>query len=240
MLRLLVVALVVSFPMATNAGPVPPCEGVPTPPFGEVGGPPQWRLWSADELRAERWQPAGCLVWSGDTRLVAAISSRFRSNDDVFQRLINIGAWPAIKYWSVSKQNWQPLALTVSPGIFVASSLASGQDYQFTQRDENSGETTYRLRVLRHDQDRLIVATENVTPIRIAIITAFEPGSLQTVTFVLKTGADQWSTYQITRVGVGASSFVLGYKGSFLNRLEAVRRYLAGHPADQQPPLAPR
>jgi hypothetical protein len=71
-------------------------------------------------------------------------------------------------------------------------------------------------------------------------MTAFEPGALQTVTFVERLGADQWNTYQVTRVGAGASAFVLGYKGSFLNRLEAVRRYLAGPPADQLPPLAPR
>jgi hypothetical protein len=49
-----------------------------------------------------------------------------------------------------------------------------------------------------------------------------------------------WSTYQIARVGSGASSMVLKHKGSFLNRLEAVRRYLAGQPTDQEAPLAPR
>lgn len=227
---------------------MPPCGVSPTPPFGEVSEPPQWRIWSADELGAERWQPAGCLGWSGGTRLVAAVASRFRSRDDVFQRLVNIEAWPAIRYWSVTRQSWQPLALSVSAvdgargasGAVVAASLAAGETYQFMQRDENGGDILYRVRVLRHDPAHLTVATENITPIRIAIITAFPPQTLQTVTFVERAGADQWSTYQITRVGADASSFVLGYKGSFLNRLEAVRRYLAGQAADQQPPLAPR
>jgi uncharacterized protein DUF6675 len=249
MLRLLVAALCIGLPVTAVAGPVPPCGGLPPPSFGELDGPPQWRIWSADELQAERWRPADCLGWPGSTKLVAAVSSRFRSSSDVFQRLVDIGAWPGIRYWSVSKQSWQPLALTVSAlgvsgqppgGLLVASGLATGEAYQFTERDENSGDTTYRLRVLRHDRDHLVVATDNVSPIRIAIIKAFDPAALQTVTFVEQTAAGTWSTYQITRVGAGASSLVLRYQGSFLNRLEAVRRYLAGQPEAGQPPLAPR
>ena len=229
MRRLLVAAVLISLSAAAQAGPVPPCGASPTPAFGEVNGPPQWRMWSADELTAERWQPAACLGWAGSTRFVAAVASRFRSRDDVFQRLLNIAAWPAIRYWSVSHQSWQPLALSVS----------AMNGAEFTERDENGGNIVYSLRVVQRDATHLVVATENLTPIRILFITAFEPGSLQTVTFIERVGADQWSTYQMTRVGAGASAFVLGYKGSFLNRLEAVRRYLAGLPADQ-PPLAPR
>jgi hypothetical protein len=165
----------------------------------------------------------------------------------VFQRLLDIAAWPRISYWSVSKQGWQPLAVSVSAlttagaqRLPVGSILAAGQIYQFTERDENGGDSVYRLRILRHDQEHLVVTTENVTPIKIAIITAFEPGSLQTATFVQRIATDQWSTYQVTRVGAGASSLVLGHKGSFINRLEAVRRYLTGVDQDQQPPLVPR
>ena len=233
--------------MAANAGPVPPCDAAPTPSFGDVGGPPQWAIWSADQLRAERWRPAACLGWSGDSKLVAVLASRFRSNDDVFARLGNVDAWPGIRYWSVSRQRWQSLASSVShldasgrkSVLPAASNLAVGQDYLFAERDENSGETTYRTRVVERSSQRLVLGTENVTPIKVAIITAFEPGSLQTVAFVQRTRGDEWETYQITRVGVDASSLVLRYPGSFLNRLEAVRRYLAGLPSDQQPPIAP-
>jgi hypothetical protein len=247
MYRLLVAALLTTLPVAANAGPVPPCAGAPTPSFGEVDGPPQWRIWSADELRADGWQPAACIGWAGDTKLTGAVASRFRSGSDVFQRLLDVAAWPRIKYWSVSKQGWQPLAVSVSAfttagaqRLPVGSSLAAGQAYQFTERDENGGDIIYRLRILRHDQEHLVVTTENVTPIRIAIITAFEPSSLQTATFVQRIAADQWSTYQVTRVSAGANSLVLGHKGSFINRLEAVRRYIAGVVEDQQPPLVLR
>jgi hypothetical protein len=237
MRRLIVAALFICLPAASHALPIPPCNGPPTPPFGEVNGAPQWQIWSGDELRAKGWQPAECLSWSGDTKLVVAISSRFRSQDDVFQRLANIGAWPSIRYWSVSRQSWQSLALSVSA---MDPNPVVGRIYQFSERDDNTGESVYRLQVLRRDPAHLTVATENVSPIRVSIVTAFEPRSLQTVTFVQRIGADQWNTYQITRVGAGANLLVLGHSGSFLNRLEAVRRYLAGQSPDQQPPLAPR
>ena len=179
---------------------------------------------------------------------MAALASRFRSTDNVFERLANIGAWPGIRYWSVSKQHWQPLASSVSPldaagrtSVFPSTtSLAVGQEYFFAERDENTGETTYRLRVAARGEQSLVLSTENVTRIKVAIITAFGPGSLQTVAFVRRTVPGQWETYQITRVGADASSLVLDHRGSFVNRLEAVRRYLAGLPTDRQPPLAPR
>jgi hypothetical protein len=199
-------------------------------------------------LRAEGWKPAACLAWPGDARLVVGLASRFRSGGNAFERLANIDAWPAIRYWSVNRQRWQPLASSVSPvdALGTTSALPSianlvvGQDYLFVERDENTGQTTYRLRVAERSDRRLVLRTDNVTPIRAAIITAFAPGSLQTVAFVHRTGADQWETYQITRVGAGASSLVLGYPGSFVNRLEALRRYLASLPTDQEPPLVLR
>src|SRR5512135_1058191 len=137
MRHLLIAAVVVGFSVPAHSEPSPPCGGSPTPPFGEVNGPPQWRIWSADELRAERWQPAGCLAWSGGTKFVVAISSRFRSSDDVFKRLVNIAALPSIRYWSVSRQSWQPLALSVS------APEGASETYQFRERDENGGDIAY-------------------------------------------------------------------------------------------------
>lgn len=36
-----------------------------------------------------------------------------------------------------------------------------------------------------------------------------------------------------------SSSFVSGYGSSYLNRLDAMRRHLAGLPTDREPPVAP-
>jgi hypothetical protein len=199
-------------------------------------------------LHKEGWQPAACLDWSGESKLITAVASRFTADHDVTSRLGAVSAWPNIRYWSLSKQRWLPLVLAASAvdaaghrlGDVPLAGLAAGRDSLFVESDENTGEATYRMRVLERGNGRFVISTENVTPIKISVLTAFEPGALQTVTFVTRGTGSDWSTYQITRVGSGGSSLVLGHKGSFLNRLEAVRRHLAGRATDQEPPLAPR
>lgn len=230
------------------AGPVPPCAGEPVPAFGPADGPPQARTWSEGDLRAEHWQPPACLGWSADARLVAAVASRFHSGDDVFHRIAAITAFRSIRYWSISRQQWRPLALsaiavdaTGKPiGDVPADGLLAGRDTMFVERNENSGEATYRLSVRERSAERMVVVTENITPIKVSIVTAFEPGTLQTVAIVQREGGGLWSTWQATRVGSAGSSLVLSHPGSFLNRLEAIRRYLAGLPTDRDPPIALR
>ena len=89
-----------------------------------------------------------------------------------------------------------------------------------------------------HTADRIVVATENVTPIRIGILNAFEPGALQTVIFLEKRGAALWGYYQAIRATAGASVLALGSDASYVNRLAALYRHVAGIPTDQEPPLA--
>jgi len=248
MLPRLLPALLVALPAFALAGPMPPCGTAPTPPFGVLNGPPRAGIWTADELHKEGWQPAACLDWSGESKLITAVASRFTADHDVTSRLGAVSAWPNIRYWSLSKQRWLPLVLAASAvdaaghrlGDVPLAGLAAGRDSLFVESDENTGEATYRMRVLERGNGRFVISIENVTPIKISVLTAFEPGALQTVTFVTRGTGSDWSTYQITRVGSGGSSLVLGHKGSFLNRLEAVRRHLAGRATDQEPPLAPR
>jgi len=240
--------LLLGAPGFVAAGPVPPCAGSPGPAYGTPDGPPQAWVWTSAELQSEGWRPATCLGWPSGARLIAALASRFHATGDVPQRLSRISNWPSIRYWSISEQSWRPLALSVSAldsagrpiGDVPAEAVAAGRDTLFVERDEHTGETTYRLRVLARSADRLVVATENVTPIRLAILTAFDPGALQTVVFLQREDPDLWSSYQITRVGPASNALVLGHTGSFLNRLEAVRRYLAGRPTEGGPPIAPR
>ena len=227
---------------------MPPCGTEPTSPFGVLNGPPQAGIWTADELHKENWRPAACLDWSGESKLVTAVASRFAADHDVPSRLGAVSAWPNIRYWSISKQHWLPLVLAASAvdtaghrlGDIPLAGLPAGRDSLFVERDENTGEATYRMRVLERSNGRIVVSTENVTPITISVLTAFEPGALQTVTFVTRESGTHWSTYQISRVGSGGSSLVLRHKGSFLNRLEAVRRHLAGRATDQDLPLSPQ
>ena len=80
---------------------------------------------------------------------------------------------------------------------------------------------------------------ENLTPIRVACVTIFEPGALQVATVLQRAARDAWDLYEITRAGAASSSFVAGYGSSYLNRLDAMRRHLAGLPTDRDPPVAP-
>jgi len=58
-------------------------------------------------------------------------------------------------------------------------------------------------------------------------------------TVLQRSSADVSDLYEITRASADSSSFVSGYGSSYLNRLDAMRRHLAGRPTDRDPPVAP-
>ncbi len=120
----------------------------------------------------------------------------------------------------------------------VPAAVASSSSWSRGLPLELAGRTVYRLRALEHSADRLVLETENVSPIRVAIVTLFEPGALQVATFLERLDADTWGLYEITRASADSSAMVAGYMSSWLNRLEAIRRLLAGQPTDGAPPIA--
>jgi hypothetical protein len=247
---LLLLSLVPSFAWA--AGPQPPCAGAAVPAYGPVDGAPAVGIWSGADLKRDGWQPPACLGWQGDSRLVAALAARFRSPlslDALAERLAAVSHHPEVRFWSVTRREWRPLvtqswALDRPDGTArradpQAAELVPGRDLYYAEDAEVGGHAIWRLRVVARTQDRLIVATENVTPIKVALVTLFEPAALQAATILQRDGADTWSLYEITRAGAGSSSFVTGYGSSYLNRLDALRRHLAGLPTDRDPPVAP-
>jgi hypothetical protein len=247
----LLIALAVSS-VVHAAGPQPPCEGAAVPAFGAPDGPPTAAAWSRADLQRAGWRPPSCLGWQGDSRLVVALAARFHSPlslDSLADRLVAVSRHPSIRVWSVTRQEWRPLALNAwsldGPSSKVrrpdppAEALLSGRDFYYIEDTDVGGRTVYRLRVVEHTADRLVLTTENVTPIRAAVITLFEPGALQAATILSRDGPDSWSLYEISRAGADSSSFVAGYQSSYLNRLEAMRRHLMGLPTDRDPPIAP-
>lgn len=239
---------------AFAAGPLPPCERAemanPVPNYGPVDGPPVAGAWNASALRRENWHPPECLGWQGETRLVAALASRFRSPrslDELAARLTAVSHHSSIRFWAVTRQDWRPLVVdawavddlngTERRPDPPPSALVPGRDFHYVEQPDIGGRATYRLRVLAHTDTRLVLATENVTPIR-ALVTMFEPGALQMASFLERAGPDQWRLYEITRAGA-ASSSLAGNSSAYLNRLEAMRRHLADLPTDRDPPLAP-
>ena len=155
---------------------------------------------------------------------------------------------PAIRVWAVTRQEWRPLALDAraldGPGDNqsradpAGEALVAGRDFYYVERTDVGARTLDRLHVVEHAQ-RIVLTTENVTAIRAALVTLFEPGALQMATVLSNDGPSAWSFYEISRAGADSSSFVAGYQSAYLNRLEAMRRYMAGLPTDRDPPIAP-
>jgi hypothetical protein len=183
---------------------------------------------------------------------VVALAARFHSPfslDALAARLVAVSQHPAIRIWAVTRQEWRPLALDAwaldGPGDNqrradpAGEALVAGRDFYYVERTDVGGRTLYRLHVVEHTPQRIVLTTENVTAIRAALVTLFEPGALQMATVLSNDGPSAWSFYEISRAGADSSSFVAGYQSAYLNRLEAMRRYMAGLPTDRDPPIAP-
>lgn len=228
----------------------PPCGIEPSPAYPPVGQRPAVSVWSEADLKRLDWRPPTCLHWAPErTRLAAALAGQFRhagSSDELMARLSRISAWKAVRYWSVSKKRWEPL---VSDAGAVAGpedeqqadpapgALTPGASFRYFEVNR-AGRTIHRMTVHERSADRIVVATENVTPIRIIMLTAFEPGALQSVVFLERRGPGLWGYYQVIRATEGANAVALGKDASYLNRLAALYRHAAGIPTDQEPPIA--
>jgi hypothetical protein len=229
----------------------PPCDASPVPAYAPAGQPPATDVWSASDLARTGWQASPCLNWGASrTKLAAALAGEFRfagSVDDLAVRLAHISSLKSVRYWSVSHKAWQPLVsdsgLLDGPDGRGRADPASGElmpGSSFAYFEVSHGaRTVYRMTVRERTAERLVVSTENVTPIRVGILTAFEPGAMQSVIFLDRRGSGVWGYYQTLRATEGASVIALGSDASYVNRLAALFRYTAGIPTDQEPPAAP-
>ena len=108
-----------------------------------------------------------------------------------------------------------------------------------SQRDNRSAsDVIYRMRVRENGTNRVVIETENVTAVRWWGLTLFKPGALHSVYFLEQRSPDVWSYYALTRI-VDGSWLVAGHDKSYINRVVALYRHLAGIPTDLEPPAAP-
>jgi hypothetical protein len=237
--------------VAHAEGLQPPCGVLPEPAYGAPGVPPAFSIWNEARLRQIGWRAPDCLKWgAGRTRLAIALGGAFAfsgSLDQLLEHAGKISAHKSIRYWSTTDKAWRnlvsdagvvdgPQGRTVQPDPTVADLVAGRSIYYFEVG--RSGRAIHRLTVLERTADRFVLASENVTPIRGILTTAFEPGALQSVTFVDKRGPATWGYYQVIRATEGASSMALGAESSYVNRLAALYRDMAGIPTDSEPPAA--
>ena len=94
------------------------------------------------------------------------------------------------------------------------------------------------MRVRESTDERIVIETENVAPVRWWAVTLFPPGALRTVYILEQRSTGIWSYYALTKVA-GGSWLVAGHEKSYINRVVALYRHLAGIPTDQEPPAAP-
>ena len=234
-----------------QAEPTPPCGGSVFPAYAELGEPPVVKVWSGGALGAS-WNPPACTGWtSHGFRVLTAIAATFRNDGLGFlERLGAISALTGIRYWSVSDKAWEPLvtmatALTgADPGApradFTAAEIAGGKDLFYAQSDNrSSGKVVYRIRVLENGPDRLRFEVENISLIKLWMVTLFGPGDLQSFHALDRRSPTSWTYYGLSRTGLAASALAGGHERSYENRAVAFYRFLAGIPTDLEPPVAP-
>jgi len=242
-------ALLLSGAAAADA-PGGPCAGLAVPALpatGPIDGPPAVTIWRDVTLAEGRGCPAAI---RGRMALVVALAGRFRAAltlEDMAARVGAISQTEGLRYWSVTDGAWRTLlseAFALSgPDVerrrsdFSAEELLSGRVLYTAQRDTRStGLNLYRLLGRRVDARRLIVASANLSPIRFLVFELFAPGALQAVHRLERLAPGVWGYYGVTAVRGGAFD---NESRSFVNRAAAYYRYLAGVPADRDPPLAP-
>jgi hypothetical protein len=189
---------------------------------------------------------------SSHTKLILALAGSFRFDGSADQLVARIGAISTlrgVRYWSVTDKMWRPLVIDAwalsraDPRSrrpdFLAAEMTAGSELYYWQNDSRSGKIVQRMTVRERSPARVVVAIENLTPVRFFILTLFEPGALQSVEFVELVSPGVWGVYLLPRTSEGASALVGGHEASYVNRAVAIYRHLAGIPTDEEPPVAP-
>jgi hypothetical protein len=224
------------------------CEGTPGLAPAEPGTAPRVAVWSDNA----NWRPPSCTGWSAaGFRLLLAVTASFRSDENVDGLLTRFGAVSSlagVRFWSDSDRAWKPLveaaaALDAAGAVrpdFSAAEIRDGRPFSFLQSGGRAGDVVNRVRVVEARPDRLVVVSENATPIKLSLIQLFGPGDLQTLYVIERRSPGLWSYYSLTRVGRGASFLVGSHADSFVNRAVALYRHFAGLPPERSPPSQAR
>ena len=214
---------------------------------------PAIEVWQEAELAGVNWHPPACSGWPASSRskVLVSLTASLRSNEtmaSLVARLGAISALPGVQYWSTTDGKWGPIAKGASalagpdPGArrrdFSASEFVKGAQLYYWEDDIRTGPTVYRLTVLESTPERLVVSSENVTPMRRFFLTVFKPGSLQTLLTIQSAGPGVFALRILTRSGEGSSMLAAGHEKSFVNRAAALYRHIAGIRTDQEPPAA--
>lgn len=256
-LRRMLVGLMISvagvaISAATEIAATPPCEGsMPQPGYAPVGAPPNVQIWK-DQSLAGFPDRVSCIGWSTPKfRMLIAVAGTFQNSEGTLALLSRFGAVStllSVRYWSTTDQSWRPLVLSASAlrgkvatqtrADFTSAELEGGKDVYLAQADSRgAGEVMYRMRVRESKPSGFIIETENVTSARWLALTLLKPGGLDSVYFVQQRSPGIWSYYSLTRIAE-SSWLIAGHEQSYINRVVALYRHIAGIPTDLEPPPA--
>lgn len=255
LLGLIALALIFVVSMQTGLaaqGPRPPCGAAPQPPYPGRGELEQTSIWTRAEL-GDSWTPPPCTGWTGsDFRLIVALAGRIDGGltaDEVLVRFGSISSLVGLRYWSATEHRWSALITSATAvqgpagtrprADFSSQELRGGNAVYFLQGDNrSSGSVLYRMTVLEAGPDRLVVAMENVTAIRLLLMTLFPPEAAQTVDFLERQRDGSWGYYSLMRTRADSSFLTGGFTSSYVNRAAAFYRHIAGIPQDAVPAAA--
>jgi hypothetical protein len=228
-----------------------PCGTAPLPAYAEADAPPTVRSWSGKAARS--FAPPPCTGWAAmEADMIVALAGSFLHDGGIEALSARIGAISAMKgvrYWSTTDKNWQLLVTDAyaldGPDAsrrrddFGAAQVVAGRTLYYAQSDNRTaGQTVYRDRVVAAEPDRLMIANENVAPLKKMLVTLFEPGEMQTVYIVERRAPGIWGFYSLTRVRMASILLPTGSDASYINRSVALFRHVAGIPTDKEPPAA--
>lgn len=245
-------ALLMSRPLSALAqaadSPRPPCGSTPQPSYAPPGAAPTIRTWQAPS-----WTASDCTGWaSSHPTLLVALAGSFRHKGgavDLLEAFGRISSLRGILYWSVRDGGWRTMVTGAAAldgpetrqrrADFAAAEMALGADLYFAQEDSRStSEVVYRLRVLENGPDRVVIAVENTTAVRLLLVPVFAPGDLRCTSYLERLSPGVWGYYAFW--GIRAGKQTSGHEASSVNRALAFYRHVAGIRTDQEPPAARR
>jgi hypothetical protein len=217
----------------------PACAPDPAPTYPALEAPPLVKV-----LHDTAWAPPPCTSWSSSTSAtIVTTAARFRATADALRsRIAAVSKLSGLLYWSTTNGRWQPMILnarTTAGRDPIPADLTPGATIGMEQEDNLFGPATYRLRILAATADRIVLATQNTSPLRLLGMPVFAAGEVQSVTFLERESKDKdlWRYYAVARTGK-AAALLPGRDASLINRAVAMFRYLAAIPADREPPAA--
>lgn len=197
------------------------------------------------------WVPQGCTGWEkADSATVVATAGRFRysgGSEGLRRRIGAISQLKGLLYWSTTEKRWQPLIVDAGAlagpnggrrADFQPGEITAGHTLWAEEEDNLLGKATYRIRIIEATEKRLMFSTENTTTLRFMGLPVFAPGEIQTITFLDRESKDVWRYYALARMGKAIGLLISGHEASLINRAVASYRFLAGIPANQEPPAA--